>query len=85
LTVERGALGSTAATHTTADAVLLYQAPAPIRTLQLAEALVEWEQEKAGYGRVVGSGDNAREAVGKGIEDIRKRAGKYRKVRLAKI
>lgn len=85
LTVERGALGSTAATHSSADAVVKYQAPPVIRELQMAEALTQFEQEKAGFGRTVGSGEGAREAAGKGIEDIRRRASKYRKVRLASI
>lgn len=81
LTVERGATGSTAAAHTTGAACSRFTPPSPIRSLVLAEALVAYEQEKGAYGRVVGSGDGQREASGKGLADVRKRARIYRRAR----
>jgi hypothetical protein len=81
LTVERGAAGSTAASHTTGAAVSRFYAPHPIRSLVLAEALVAYEQEKGAYGRVIGSGEGQREASGKGLADVRKRARIYRRAR----
>lgn len=85
LTVERGATGSTAASHSSGVAVSRFLAPGPIRSLALAEALTAYEQEKGAYGRVVGSGEGQREASGKGLADVRKMAGHYRRLRVASI
>lgn len=71
LTVERGALGTTAATHLTATAILKHSAPPLVRQLAIAETLTGLQQEGSGYGRVVGSGDGQREASGKGLADLR--------------
>lgn len=74
LTVERGALGTTAATHSNGAALVRHVVPGTIRSLCIAEAISQVQQEQAGYGRVVGSGDNEREASGKGLADLRQQA-----------
>jgi hypothetical protein len=70
LTVERGALGTTAINHDTVT-ITTHQAPGPIRTLTIAEAISQIQQETSGYGRVVGSGDGQREASGVGLVSTR--------------
>ena len=67
LTVTRSALGTTAATHTSAAAIVRHQPPSLIRDLNTAYAINQLLQEGAGYARVGGSGDNAREFTGRGI------------------
>jgi hypothetical protein len=74
LTVERGALGTTAAAHSSGAAVAKHVFPSLVQSLAVAEAIVELEQEKAAYARTVGSGDNQREAAGRGIKAIRDEA-----------
>ncbi|MFD5631588.1 hypothetical protein [Streptomyces sp. NPDC127072] len=73
LTVVRGALGTTAATHSSGADVALWQAPGSIRQLCLAEALVDLMQGRSGYARTAGSGESEREASGKGLADLRDR------------
>jgi len=74
LTVERGALGTTAATHADATAIVKHRAPTLVRQLAVAEALVELAQMSNAYARIVGSGENAREASGRGLAQLRKQA-----------
>lgn len=74
LNVLRGVLGTTAATHSLADAVTLHRYPTLINEWCVAEAVVLLEQQSAGYARTVGGGNNTREATGAGLEDIRARA-----------
>lgn len=69
LFVERGALGTTAAAHTGGDALLRWVPPAPVESLTVAQTLTALAQENSGYARVVGSGDNQREARGAGLAD----------------
>ncbi|MGW3428885.1 hypothetical protein ACWDHW_13155 [Streptomyces melanosporofaciens] len=71
LTVTRGALGTTAATHTSGTVVNRWDPPGPVRDLCIAEALTTLLQGQSGYARVVGSGENQREAAGKGLGDLR--------------
>lgn len=71
MTVTRGALGTTAAAHNTAATVYVKEYPGLIRELCLAEAISTFMQKQAGYARVAGSGDNAYEASGKGLKQIR--------------
>ena len=73
LTVERGQLGTTAATHTDATAISRLVPPAGVTSLALAEALVVLANENAAYARTVGSGESEREARGGSIENLRKR------------
>lgn len=74
LTVTRGALGTTAATHSSAAAVWRHDAPALIQELNIAEALTTMGQRLASYAREVGSGENARESSGRGLKQIREDA-----------
>lgn len=71
LTVTRGALGTTAATHTISTALYRHVVPSQVRALAVAEALNMLKQEESAYLRAVGGGDNAREAVGAGLEGLR--------------
>jgi hypothetical protein len=71
LTIVRGVLGTTATTHNTALPLTKYVPPGPVQALAIAEAISQIQQETSGYGRVVGSGDNAREARGAGLGSMR--------------
>jgi hypothetical protein len=80
LTVIRGALGTTAATIAPGAAIQRWQAPAPVRSLSIAEALVDLLQEASGYARTTGVGSGARQVgggqiaktqYGTSIEDLR--------------
>lgn len=72
LTVLRGVLGTTAASHTNGDAVSVITYPGPVVELVLAEAINSFKQRSDLYGRVVGTGDNAREATGRALSELRK-------------
>lgn len=72
-TVKRGQLGSVAATALDGAAVSTWVVPEGVRSLAIAEAMVEIAQQSAAYGRVIGSGDNAKEARGAGLNDLRRR------------
>lgn len=67
LTVERAALGTTAAGHTAGDALLRFIPPAPVEGLTIAKTLTALAQENSSYARVIGSGENQREARGAGL------------------
>jgi len=71
LTVVRGALGTTAATHSLAAAVTRHVVPGLVRELCTAEALNTLQQERSGYARVVGEGETAIEVRGQGLSQIR--------------
>jgi hypothetical protein len=70
LTVVRGVTGTTAASHSDAATITANDPPALAKEASLAYSLVNLEQSRAAYGRVVGSGDNAREASGRGLAQI---------------
>ncbi len=78
LTVERGALGTTAATHLTAAAITKWRVPDLIRDLCKAEAITRLEQEFSAYGARVYSDEAERDSSGtdvvsgRGLTDIRK-------------
>lgn len=67
LTVTRGALGTTAASHDTATALVRHVPPPPINRLATALALDTVAQEGSGYARQVGTGDGQREAAGRAL------------------
>lgn len=73
LAVERGVLGTTAATHT-AGAIAKHHVPSLINQLTIGETLNSIEQERSAYARVVGSGDATRNASGAGLRDTRNQA-----------
>lgn len=70
-TVTRAQTGTAGAAHTDAAAVSHQVYPGPIVSLTIAEAMSQLQQEGSAYGRVVGSGDNAREARGLSLGDLR--------------
>lgn len=87
LTVARGALGSTAATHLTAATVYRWDVPGPVRELTIAEAINTLLQARSGYARTAGSGDNEAETKVLGLEALRKsvRASHGRKARVGAV
>lgn len=74
LTVERGALGTTAATHLTAAPIARHAPPGLIRQLAIAEALVELGQQTAGYVQQIRSSGSGAMKVVNTVQDIRDRA-----------
>jgi hypothetical protein len=72
-TVARGALGTTAAAHSDTASIYRFRFPALVRQLAIAYAEDAVLQEKAGYTRTSGSGDNQREARATGIKELRDR------------
>jgi hypothetical protein len=73
LTVTRGALGTTAATHLNAAPAARHAVPGIVAELAVAEAINLFLQETSGYARTVGAGDNVRMAGGAGLADLRAR------------
>ena len=73
LTVTRGALGTTAATHLNASAISRYTYPALVVELAIAEAENTILQKTAGYARTVGEGDSLRLISGAGLAELRAR------------
>jgi len=71
LQVTRGAYGTYPATHLASTEIMRNQAPEPVRSFVLAAAISQVLQETSGYGRTVGSGDNEREASGRGVRAMR--------------
>lgn len=85
LTVERGAVGTTASSHSQSAPVFRNVAPEPVQLLCLAEALTSLHQETSGYGRVIGGGEAQMEARGVGLRDARQQAEPYRRMRMAHV
>lgn len=67
LTVQRGALGTTAAVHTSGAAIRRWVPHGQVEGLTIAKTLNSLAQENSGYARVVGQGDGQREARGAGL------------------
>jgi hypothetical protein len=82
LTVERGAVGTTAATHSDAATFTRNVPPPPITQLCIAEALNTLEQESSAYARTVGSGDNQRESRGRSLYLAQQEADRYKRLRV---
>lgn len=72
--VQRGALGTTAATADSGATVLLWYPPGLVEEFTVAQALVYLGQRQAGYARTVGEGENQRESSGRGLMAIAKDA-----------
>lgn len=70
LTVRRGVLGTTAASHGTV-AVSRHVVPPMVRSLAVAEAMAVLLQERTGYARVIGAGEGESEVRGVGLADLR--------------
>lgn len=60
LVVERGSLGTTAASHLTAAPISVYKVPGPVKALCIAEALNTLQQESSGYARDAGQGGSSK-------------------------
>lgn len=71
--VERGALGTTAAAHTSGDAISIYSPPPLVEQLTIAYAIDRRAQESAGYARTIGQGESERQVSARGIADLEKR------------
>lgn len=72
-TLQRAALGTTAASHLDNAQVYVYEPPAPIEQLNIAYALDQRAQESSAYARTVGTGDAERQAGGGGIKALEDR------------
>jgi hypothetical protein len=72
--LDRAQAGTTLASHLNGASISQWQVPGPVRELTIAEVLNTFEQERSGYARTIGSGDNVRIAAGAGIADIRDKA-----------
>jgi hypothetical protein len=70
LSVQRGALGTTAATHTDATAVNRWDPPGLIRDLAIAEAVARLTNEQAGYSRTRKTGDGGTAERAKAAQDL---------------
>lgn len=73
VTVTRGAQGTTAAAHSSGATVERWQPPQPVESLAVAEAVLVYENERAGWARTIGSGDSEAEAKGSGVGELRRR------------
>lgn len=69
LSVLRGQLGTTAASHSSSAVVARHRVPSLIRDLSIAECLNQVLQEGSGYARTVGSGETAMPAPGMGLAE----------------
>lgn len=68
--VERGAAGTTAASHSDGLTLLRNVPPSLANEAALAMALNNLEQARSAYARQIGAGDTAREASGRGVKQI---------------
>ncbi len=90
LTVERGARGTTAASHSSGTAVETWYVPDLIRDLCRAEVITRLEQEFSAYGARVYSDEAERDSsgtevvAGRGLTDLRKACARRYKRKLRK-
>lgn len=70
LTVTRGEVGSTAATHSNGDAITRQNYPGPVEELTRAYAIDTVFQGSSGYARTIGSGDSERQYSGRAIKEL---------------
>ena len=70
LSVQRGFLGTTAASWPEGTAVYRHRVPQMVRDLAIGESVNRILQETSGYSRMVGSGDAARPASGMALADL---------------
>lgn len=76
LTVTRGVLGTTAATHLINATCTVHVPPALIRELCIGEALNYLVSANAAWARVIGAAEYAKEYTGVGLDGLRKQARK---------
>lgn len=70
VTLDRAVLGTTLAAHSSSVAVYAWRPHALLAELNRAYAINTLLQGRAGYARVAGTGENAREFTGRGIAQI---------------
>jgi hypothetical protein len=70
--LDRAQLGTALAAHDTAATVYRWRPPALLAALNRAYALNTLLQERSGYARVAGTGENAREFTGRGVAQLEK-------------
>jgi len=86
LTVQRGGNGTTAATHANATAVSKYIPPVDVVSYCVAEAVARYQQERAGWGRMVGAGEAQREFQGRSLGTERDAViAQYKRLRMAAV
>lgn len=86
LTIERAVNGTTGATHANATAISKYEVPFDISQWCRAEAIAAYTQEGAGWGRIIGQGEGAREFDGRDLTSLRKSmTAQYQRVRMAVV
>ena len=87
LTVVRGVLGTTAATHADASAITKQEYPALVVALTIALACNQLMQEAGAYSRDLGTGDARGPATGGGLDAIRRdtRAANGRQARMRTV
>ena len=86
LTIERAINGTTGATHADAVAISKYEVPFDIGQWCRAESIAVYTQEGAGWGRIIGQGDGAREFGGRDLSSLRETMIKqYKRVRVGTI
>lgn len=73
LTVVRGALGSTAATHLIGAAASIAVIPRLVKQLAVAEAVVDVAQQLGAYTTVQGDSPGSITKIGQGLPDLRQR------------
>lgn len=74
LTVVRGAAGTVAATHAISAPATVHVPPALVRELTIGEALNYLISANAGWARVIGQAEYAKEYTGVGLDGLRKQA-----------
>jgi len=57
LTIERGINGTTAATHANSTTMSVYEPPFEVVNYAIAESVARYQQERSGWGRVIGAGE----------------------------
>lgn len=70
LTVSRGALGTTSATHSNSASITKHVVPYLIRLACIAKVIDTLQQEGSGYARTIGSGESVRQAGGKAVTQV---------------
>lgn len=74
-TVERGSLGSTAASHGDTATIVTHRVPGLIHALGIAEAIVGEQRESSGYARTVNAGEAGQRAAPiRDLTDLRAQA-----------
>lgn len=72
-TIERGGNGTTAATQADNAAITRYLVPGDVEAWCRARAIHDLQQERSGWGRSIGQGEQAQEFIGRGFHDFEQR------------